>query len=600
MRLPEKTWYPPTSTSAAMAKSGAKICCALLTLASGYVQGPSKVILSGYMEGAGHRAITLMNNGCNPVPLNEYQIRVYNNGNREHTKNNLVQFPMQQLVSGATFTVCSGDDLVGNPMCDYHTETTAHGDAWFDGLDCIHDVVTLWANQYDNTGGTQYQMIQNLGEIGTYIAPQFFGTMCRRVALGSSPGGSWGTAAWACEPDAVAGYQASGMPPPTCGAPALICNATVSSDLTLDGVTVAGFDAAATQAVVDTYAARFQVDVTQVDVSDVRPWVVANTGTTATVTIQATAVEQSTVQDAFTAMAASAAEQATLGAVLSNFGNTVTVTAFGVNPTSTCFPTPATPAPTAAPTEAENYLHHGPAHCPKGYIISDAVHEAADHGSYTIDPRASSPTGGLAHSTCVKCPAGQTSNGGYTNKCHSGYSQTWETCSHVACAYVNAAHDVSHCRLHSSVNPALDMKSGLDQMPGWIDLHHKGDGLHPQKGKIWPCNNLNRSPNPWVGDFKNRIQIYHHGHEEVGTEHRCAYKPEVSAYRSNEQGTYAEMRGNGEKFCQCKCRDPKSTTPEPVRPTGTCPGCNHHAGLGHNTAVGHHEEVDHHEEVGAP
>ena len=76
-------------------------------------------------------------------------------------------------------------------------EALARRQVDFDG----DDAITLWKSE--NSEFVKSRMIQNINEIGQRTHKYGVGTMCKRVAIGSAPGGAWRTDAWQCEPDAV-------------------------------------------------------------------------------------------------------------------------------------------------------------------------------------------------------------------------------------------------------------------------------------------------------------------------------------------------------------------------------------------------------------
>jgi hypothetical protein len=168
--------------------------------------------------------------------------------------------------------------------------------------------------------------------------------------------------------------------------------------------------------------------------------------------------------------------------------------------------------PTASPTDAPTPLFNPDDNnqwCAAGYYYAP-VKVTRSHSTYDVEAGETE--------TCHKCTRGYTSQGGITPTCHP-IQQTWSICSHLACKVTTDAG----CNLarHASLNPAADLANGADITQKLFGTTRCASGLSSSASK-------------------ERLVVYHHGFETMGTLHRCAL--------TGDSGTTG-------RSCVCVCKD---------------------------------------------
>jgi len=156
------------------------------------------------------------------------------------------------------------------------------------------------------------------------------------------------------------------------------------------------------------------------------------------------------------------------------------------------------------------------AFCAEGYKLEESAtgtaHASYDTGAGTADDGLNSTT----FKTCVKCPDGESSAGGTSTSCHT-LSATWTTCTHMGCELENVA--TKACAYHGSANP-------------------KDDLADPSKTIVeTKCHD-------WTTRTVQRIKVFHHGHEQAGTSHKCKLTGAKTL-------TYATDIA---RACECECK----------------------------------------------
>jgi hypothetical protein len=152
--------------------------------------------------------------------------------------------------------------------------------------------------------------------------------------------------------------------------------------------------------------------------------------------------------------------------------------------------------------------------CPQGYYRAAATKATHRRESYYLE--------GVGHETCRACPQGKTNDGGGATGCYV-YSDEWKQCSHVGCKVLNAAR---FCKLHTAANPRV----ALQALPGEVPQKACQNRRHAS-GFSWPVAAADDHE-------EQRITVFHHGHEEVGTLHTCSV---------SDPGTHT---------CNCLCKAP--------------------------------------------
>ena len=135
---------------------------------------------------------------------------------------------------------------------------------------------------------------------------------------------------------------------------------------------------------------------------------------------------------------------------------------------------------TGANSSAPNSTAWEGEYCPEGFFAGAAI-GAEDHTTYQsgIANNASNHT--ATHQTCIKCPPGQTSNGGGATECFTD-AFAWTTCTHMGCKLI----ETDHCAMHTSANPYADLTGSSHTVSG-----QKNCTSRPEK----------------------RVAVFHHGHE---------------------------------------------------------------------------------------
>ena len=155
------------------------------------------------------------------------------------------------------------------------------------------------------------------------------------------------------------------------------------------------------------------------------------------------------------------------------------------------------------------------AFCAEGYKLVDSAtgtaHASYDTGVGTADDGLNSTT----YQTCEKCPTNETSAGGTSTSCHA-LSATWATCTHMGCELENVA--TKACAYHSSANPKTDLAGDI--------------------------NITETKCHDWTTRTVQRIKVFHHGHEQAGTSHKCKLTGAKTL-------TYATDIA---RACECECK----------------------------------------------
>jgi hypothetical protein len=135
------------------------------------------------------------------------------------------------------------------------------------------------------------------------------------------------------------------------------------------------------------------------------------------------------------------------------------------------------------------------AFCAEGFKVVESAtgtaHASYDTGAGTADDGAAAADE-TTFKTCEKCPSGETSAGGTSTSCHA-LSNTWATCTHMGCELELVA--TKACAYHSSTNPKSDLAA--------------------------PVAIVETKCHDWTDVEVQRIKVFHHGHEQAGTSHKC-------------------------------------------------------------------------------
>ena len=197
-----------------------------------------------------------------------------------------------------------------------------------------------------------------------------------------------------------------------------------------------------------------------------------------------------------------------------------------------------TGANSSAPNSAEGE------YCPEGFFAGAAI-GAEDHTTYQsgIANNASNHT--ATHQTCIKCPPGQTSNGGGATNCFAD-AFVWTTCTHMGCKLMI---ETDHCATHTSVNPFTDLttshnvsgqKTCTSRPEKRIAVLHHG---HEVRDRVSACcfvvfaNHVSLLP--------NRRPLQH-----AGTMHKCKLN-------------YDSSVADADRDCECECRSTTTGYPTP-------------------------------------
>jgi len=172
---------------------------------------------------------------------------------------------------------------------------------------------------------------------------------------------------------------------------------------------------------------------------------------------------------------------------------------------------------TGANSSAPNSTAWEGEYCPEGFFAGAAI-GAEDHTTYQsgIANNASNHT--ATHQTCIKCPPGQTSNGGGATECFTD-AFAWTTCTHMGCKLI----ETDHCAMHTSANPYADLTGSSHTVSG-----QKNCTSRPEK----------------------RVAVFHHGHEHAGTMHKCKLNHDSSV-------------ADADRDCECECRSTTTDYPTP-------------------------------------
>ena len=163
---------------------------------------------------------------------------------------------------------------------------------------------------------------------------------------------------------------------------------------------------------------------------------------------------------------------------------------------------------TGSYTELNSTDHNGQAlnkqFCPVGYKWTHlGGNSGADHTTYH--------TSAGADGHCIKCPIGQTSNGGESPSCFIP-SIEWVPCTHMACHL--QSFPARHCRVHTSANPFASIGSGTTA--------ENADAVEAiMTGKTKDCLPWDAVEASMTGKVEKRIVTFHHGHEAGGVNHKC-------------------------------------------------------------------------------
>ena len=159
---------------------------------------------------------------------------------------------------------------------------------------------------------------------------------------------------------------------------------------------------------------------------------------------------------------------------------------------------------------------HAEAFCAEGYILVESD-IGTFHNSSSFDTGNGTVLNGTSTlETCEKCPGTTTSAGGTSRSCHA-VNDDWETCTHMGCELENVA--TKACAYHGSSNPKDDLNGSIaiveTKCHEWNDKH-----------------------------TVQRIKVFHHGHEQAGTSHKCKLTGAKTL-------TYATDIA---RACECECK----------------------------------------------
>jgi hypothetical protein len=171
-----------------------------------------------------------------------------------------------------------------------------------------------------------------------------------------------------------------------------------------------------------------------------------------------------------------------------------------------------------------NKNNHTDAYCAEGYKLVSSTngtgHASFETGAGIADDNNNNTVDAI-YETCEKCPTGQSSAGGTSRSCHT-VSNEWATCSHMGCILEGIVS--KNCVKHRSANPHADLTA--------VDVN----------GTLAPIAIAENTCHGWnttlMDDIK-RIKVFHHGHEQAGTSHKCSLN-----------GT----RADSDRLCVCKCK----------------------------------------------
>jgi hypothetical protein len=185
--------------------------------------------------------------------------------------------------------------------------------------------------------------------------------------------------------------------------------------------------------------------------------------------------------------------------------------------------------------------------CPPNYYLKQGTGSTRqttyDEGKYAADHLRNSTkdhnTTNIEHH-CKACPsATPLSNGGYAPlaSCHAA-DTTWTTCSHMGCELTQAAQ---HCRLHHSNRTDPTTTAAIED--SFVSDPQSVLRTGGSNNAVANCANLNQKGQAKVevsaGNFvTERIRVWHHGHEQEGTDHKCHLT-----------GT----RASATRTCECLC-----------------------------------------------
>jgi hypothetical protein len=180
--------------------------------------------------------------------------------------------------------------------------------------------------------------------------------------------------------------------------------------------------------------------------------------------------------------------------------------------------------PDAGTDMSLNKNAHSKTFCAEGYkLVSSATgtaHASYDTGAGTADDGLTGADA-TTFKTCEKCPDNESSAGGTSTSCHT-INDAWTTCTHMGCELENVA--TKACAYHSSTNPKTDLAAD----PAIAIVETK-------------CHD-------WTNTVVQRIKVFHHGHEQAGTSHKCKL---TGAKATPSDTSYAT---DITRACECECK----------------------------------------------